>query len=437
MLRLDELAEQSPLTFHVFLELAEALDQSLLELAFADTLADFPLLASRIVRTRFGYRRVAMPITSSDSAIAMADSEQAFVRAPLDVTHDPPVAIALFGQHLIAKVHHSAMDGVGACLWLRQLAGRYAERLTGEPPAAPPPLEPTRSYAQYLTALSWRERLAVVSRAGDTLYTYFLSNGTGTGGPNADYATYMDTPLPARGQVSWQVARIDAETVAGLKAWARSRGATMNDLLFAAFAAAAYQRWPQDLPIIAHIPVNLRSGVPAGAFNRVADVRVVLAPADCREFETAFRATVAVTPAARDRLQAIARIFERYLLSHFPRRVWARLGGAYLDRPRNGIMTFDFSNMGATADLVADFGPARVLGGHIVGPQSAPPGLGCYVTTIRGELALTATYLSPCTKEDSARQLVADIEKSLRELVAPAVRATHPEAPIGGRPCPP
>ena len=88
-----------------------------------------------------------------------------------------------------------------------------------------------------------------------------------------------------------------------------------------------------------------------------------------------------------------------------------------MERPRNGIMTFDFSNLGVHADVVGDFGAARVVGGFLVGPQSSPPGLGCYVTTIRGELALAVGYLHPCMAAERAEDLAAATRDALLALL--------------------
>lgn len=428
MLRLDEL--QGQLTFHIFLDLDGDLDRAALVAALGDTIADFPVLAARIRKTRLGFRRVAVDPTGVDAGALVAwrpgvgaVEERAFVQAPLDVATDLPVRLLVApgggGTRLVAKIHHVAMDGVGAFLWLDQLARRYVERLTGAAPAPAPAPGPTRSYAQYVWALSWRERLAVLARGADALTSFFIGQGSGTGGPNAAYATFLDQPLPTSGEVRYALARLAPGQVAALKAWTRTHGGTMNDVLFAAFATAAQARWRQTAPVVAHIPVNLRQGTPTGVFNRVADVRVVLDPRDLGDLDSAYRATLAVTPAARDRLQAVARIFERFAVSYFPRRAFARLVEAYMARPQNGIMTFDFSNLGTQADLVGDFGAARVTGGWLVGPQSSPPGLGCYVTTIRGELVLSLGYLHPCMSEASAEGLVADTRALLLGLLAP------------------
>lgn len=434
MLRLEEV--QGSLAFHVFLDLDGDLDRPALEAALGDTIADFPVLASRIRKTRLGFRREAVPPAAIDPAGlvtwrpgADAAEEAAFVQAPLDVEAPAPVRLFLApgpgGTRLVAKIHHVAMDGVGAFLWLDQLARRYVERLMDAPPAPAPVPEPTRSYAQYVWSLSWGERLAVLSRGAHALTGFFVGQGTGTGGPNADYATFLDAPLPTSGEVRYVVARLAPAEVAALKAWTRARGGTMNDVLFAAFAAAGHARWPQALPVVAHIPVNLRTGAPAGVFNRVADVRVQLDPQDLGDLDAAFRATLAVTPAARDRLQAVARIFERFAVSYFPRKAFGRLVAEYMRRPKNGIMTFDFSNLGVHADVVGDFGAARVRGGWLVGPQSSPPGLGCYITTIRGELALAIGYLHPCMGEASAEGLAHDTKMRLLSLV-PATETLAP-----------
>lgn len=428
MLRLEEV--QGNLVFHVFLDVDGDLDRAALAAALGATLRDLPILAARVRKTRFGHRREPVdPATVDPAALlawrpgADAAEELAFVQAPLDPEAETPVRLLVApgqaGTRLVAKIHHAAMDGVGAFLWLDQLARRYREILAGAPPTPAPPAGATRSYAQYVRALSWRDRLAVLSRGMHALAGFFVGGGTGTGGPNADYATFLDRPLPTFGEVRYAVARLAPAEVRALKAWTRARGATMNDVLFAAFAAAGHARWPQALPVVAHIPVNLREGPPEGVFNRVADVRVALDPRDLGSFEDALRATVGVTPAARDRLQAVARIFERFAVSYFPREAFGRLVAAYMARPKNGIMTFDFSNLGVHADLVGDFGAARVVGGFLVGPQSSPPGLGCYVTTIRGELALAVGYLHPCMADESAAALASATREALLAVLVP------------------
>lgn len=427
MLRLDDI--QGGLIFHVFLDLDGDLDRQALGQALAETFADFPILASRVHKTRLGYRRVAVPVVLADAEAVIDwrpgaddDAERTFVQAWLPVGDNPPVRLLVRlgprGTRLVAKIHHSSMDGLGAFLWLDQLARRYRERLAGAEPTARPPAEPSRSYAQYVWALSWGDRLSVLARGADAVTGFFVGAGTGTGGPNAHYALFLDQSPPTRGQIHYVVERLSPAEIATLKTWTRAHGATMNDVLFAAFAAAGQALWPQDaLPVVAHIPVNLRQGPPTGVFNRVADVRVELDPRTLGDFGSAFKATLAVTPKARDRLQAVARVFERYVASHFPRKPFCNMVGDYMDRPRNGIMTFDFSNLGALGDLPGDFGAAAVTGGFLVGPMSAPPGLGCYVTTIRGELALVVGYLHPCMSHENAATLARETRRTLAGLL--------------------
>lgn len=400
----------APATVHTFATLDGAPDPERLVDALEGTLAEAPLLRTVARRRWWGYRRTATSwsreairdlITFSRDPREEADS----LRRPMELESRPPVRlfVCTTGERtrLVLTLHHSIADGRAGFHCLDRLAAHYQATFSGEPPPPPPAPMPSRSYQGYLWELSGHDRLRAILRTARTFGEIALKSSTQA--KALDCATFTDQPLPCRGQLSNRSLTLAPGEVERLKAWARERHATLNDLLLASALATGSVVWPQPeaLPLDVMLPVSLRDPGILDIANRVAELPLRFAAADCRTFERAFEAVRATTPVARDRINAVVRICERALMSYLPPRLFRFLAGKHFDLPTNRAMTMVFSNLGVVTPAPRAFGSHAILEASFLGPLSTPPGMGIWLSTVEGRLGLCIGYMEPAVSAES------------------------------------
>jgi NRPS condensation-like uncharacterized protein len=397
---------QTPLTIHVGLTFAGPLDGDVLAQALGDVLRDYPLLATVAVPSPWGYRRTKADIGDPAALLtspASAAEWLAYVRRPLVPEAGLPVRLALGAtghgdDHLIVTLHHSVIDAVGAMQWIDRLAWRYGERVAGR---CPPFLDAwhDRRYWNLLRRLPLRERGRMLARSA-AAFGELLHSLRGI-----RCATFQDLPIPARGQTAWLTLALDDGDMAAVAGWRQSVGGTVNDVLLAAFVTACLTVWPEQgtWPVIVHLPVNLREPGEVLIGNRVADVRMVLANEACRNMTAALKAVKLVTPAARSRTNALARLLERGLAGYLPPALFREGVIAHLDQPDNSVLSLSFSNLGDLGKVPGDFGPVGISSMEVLGPLSVPPAISAWVATCRGRTTLCLGYIEPVVTPASAK----------------------------------
>ena len=404
---------QGPLKIHCFLDLAGRIEQVPLEEALRRTLSEVPLLRTRIREGTWRLRREGIPSSQIDvsALIQWCDSldpaaSQRFVRAPMEVTSGPPLALLVQTSdettRLVLAVHHSVADAIGGFLLLDRLARHYSAITRNEPHPDLPPEPDTRSYLSYLKRLRLIDRFRVVARGAD------IVNEAIDAARGRVMATFNDRQLPSRGHTDWRTAELPRSRFGQLKELARERGGTLNDLLLTTFLLAACRIWPQppDRTIMIQLPVNLRSDL-GGIANQVGDLAVRVQNADRPDPHRYWQEVTRTTSKARDGLSAIARTFERAAISVAPPPLFRRLLGGYMDRPQNCCLSLVFSNLGALDPVPADFGSATIIRGYTLGPLSSPPGLAVWVTTLRDRLVFCLGFLDPVVSPENADRLLA------------------------------
>lgn len=406
---------QTPLTIQLGVDLAGPLDGDVLVEALAGTLADYPLLQTLARPTAWGYHReLAGPVDPAAllTAVASDDAWPAVIRRPMAPETDLPVRLALGSlegrDRLLVTLHHSVVDAVGGVQWLDRLAWRYGQCLSGQRPA-PLGTWQSRRYRDLLWRQPAAARWRLLARSGDA-FGELLHNLRGV-----RCATFQDLPIPSRGDVSSLTIDLDATDQAAIADRRRQSGGTVNDVLLAAMLTACRQVWPDTgpAPIVVHLPVNLREPGEVLIGNRVADVRLVFDPIDCRTMDGALAAVRQATPRATTHTHALARLLERGLAGYVPPAVFRRVVNGHMARPENPVLSLSFSNLGDLRAMPGDFGPVPVLGLDVLGPLSVPPGISAWVATCRGQTRLTIGYIEPVVRPTSA----AAVARHLREVL--------------------
>ncbi|MEB3222134.1 MAG: hypothetical protein VKS61_08670 [Candidatus Sericytochromatia bacterium] len=395
---------------HLVVELAGVPDRAVLAEALGALVAETALLRTRVVEGRLGFRRQVLGGPGEGTLLWREGLPSGPLPGPerLPLQDAPPfqVALQVLGpsrSRLVLSVHHAAGDGRGTV----HLADRLAEHYTAlqqDRQAPPLPQGQHPRFRDEFRALGGPARWQVVRGLGRALAEVEQAR------QGLRLATFMDTPLPAHGDLHHAVLRLEGETVQRWRRWARSQGGSLGDWLLAVWLAAACRVWPDEVgrPGRLSLPVDLRPSGTRGLANHTAEVPLHL-PALASEPVPLFRTISALSPAARDRQVVLSRLAERAIASLLPPAWFRRALGAHLALPRNATLTGAFSNLGDMDSQLRDLGPVRVTGGWMVGPVASPPGQSTWALTLRGTLTLAVGYHVPGVAPTSIARMLAEM----------------------------
>lgn len=272
-----------PMVITVRLDFAGAPPPPMLAAAFTETLRREPLLTARVQPRRLTRPRWVpgrMPnlvITPADAAPAGPWSSGLPRLDPLTgpVLH-AEVLTRADGWTLCIAAHHAATDGLGLVSWLE----RWLSVAAGSGTADPPPPVAAALAARGRVAGSWREFVGMLPGLSVGLrgIQQFVARQVLTLGAEAGPAAAAPGPDMWRPAVVHET--LAAATTQALDVRARATGVTVNDLLVAAFvaaAAAAVADAPAARPggwIRIAVPMSLRPKdmEPGPAVNRVSMV---------------------------------------------------------------------------------------------------------------------------------------------------------------------
>ncbi|MCE5333257.1 MAG: condensation domain-containing protein [Desulfobacteraceae bacterium] len=190
--------------------------------------------------------------------VRTADSEEsvdAFLTAPLDPFADPLVQVRVFRKHedagdiLVVKICHLIMDGAGGNEFLRLLAANY-NRLNVEPDFEPAVnLTGTRSLRQVSRQFTLLERAKILRRTLRDLKQssiYLLDKfRVPKDSMSAHPRPAWGLPLTDGGREdrAFVLRRIPAHLAKRCEGYARSHGATLNDVMLTAFYRAMHEQF--------------------------------------------------------------------------------------------------------------------------------------------------------------------------------------------------
>jgi NRPS condensation-like uncharacterized protein len=356
-------------------------------------------------------RLVTVPVR--ETADAEGDAA-AFVAAGIPVNAGPRfVATLLRGSvddTLVAKVDHVAVDGGGTKQALYVL-GRLYRTLQITPGYAPPPDPRPRSLASIAKTASLSERLKAVR-----FRRHF---------PRTDWSV---PGLGGDGDPTYITDTVEASQFRRLIELGKRRGATVHDLLLAAYFRTLYlelepapgartpinmsadlRPWlpPEADPGLANLPATWAITLPRVDGEAFGDTlaRVVERTVEWKSEDVG--RTRAVESVLADRL--VRMLGMRHLRSH-----WARIS-----RALEGTGFPSLTNLGVIDEESLDFGEsAAIADAYAFGPIGKPGGFVLTVSTFRHTLRLSAGFDARATDAGLARRIV---EGTAAELRAAAV----------------
>ncbi len=347
--------------------------------------------------------------------LAGTDPEQdaaAYVARGLDPAEGPQVRVAVLsgpvGDTLVLKSTHVAVDGGGLKQMLYLLGDLY-RKLADDPDFAPEPDRRPRSLASIARTAGFADRLRAVR---------FRRNF-----PRTDWAV---PGLGGEGQPMYLADAIGPEDFGPLAAFGKARGATIHDLLLAAYFRALFAEL-KPLPG-AHTPVNmsadLRPWLPKDAVMPLANLpatwAVTVTPVEGELFEGTLARVVERTRAWKASDVGRTRAVESVLGDRLVRMLgWGTLHRhwKWISRAFEGTGYPSLTNIGEIDESRVDFGEGLpVEDAYLFGPIGYPGGLIVTASTFRRLMRLSAGIDARSTDVTLAQRVLDGTAAELRAV---------------------
>lgn len=308
-----------------------------------------------------------------------------FMAAPMDAFTAPQVHVRLFRSDrdvLCVKMTHAVADGGGFKEYLGLLSSIY-RRASLDPLYRPPQnLRGSRSPLQLAgpvgIATLVRSSLQISIPRLEWCFPFIAPDYSGRSFITAD-------PGPERS--------------AAIRAYARNKGVTVNDLLLTAYYRALFIALdpPAGKPLPVTVPVNLRRYLPSGKAGGICTLSGLFIPAISRVPGEAFEDTLARLHGAMDSakrnktdLSQMLLLQAAFIAGYVPMSFITKYA---LKQRARALMTIPcFSNLGVIDPAALDFGDAKVADVSLFGPVTFPPYFDFTVYSCRDTLRCSVSY---------------------------------------------
>lgn len=404
------------------------LDHVRLERAVRLAMDAEPVLGSRFVddERRPYWERVGS--LEAFEALALSDTPDArsaaleYVGRPIEPCLGPQLSARLFrgveSDVLALRLSHVAVDGaaVKECAYL--VADLY-RRLDREPAFTPSPnLDGVRNVGTVAKRATPLDRLRAMRPADPFPAT------------NWGFPRHSDE----RGRPVHLLRTIAAETFREVRAFGRDRGATVNDLVLAAYYRVLFDGLGPGAG--AHTPVqlscDLRPWLPAGtatAFANISSVwSVSMAVPHAERFEDTLERVVERTKAWKASDPALSTALSLSIAERFlGTRGFSRMRGQMLASLAKMTDTSGYpvlTNVGVLDDARLTLGDeAAVSEAFLLGPVAYPPGFVLTASSYRDELTLSSGIDRLALPAEMAELVLEGVAAELESLARPTTRA--------------
>jgi len=383
----------SDIMIQVELQFDRSLDGERLARAFDLLLDAHPVLGCRFVahRQRPYWERLGKGERESFSSARSEEEYESFKTGSLDAATGPQVKACLLpatgGDRLLMKVSHVVSDA-GGVKEIACIASDIYSRLAGNPDYKPEPnLEGSRSIMQVMGRVPWH--------AYPGIFINYLRSAWSSLVPLETHSLSLeDGP---RRQLIFVRRRIPADRVSRLAGYGRERGATLNDIMTAAFfrGLAAAGQWDGKTELRLGTTVDLRRYLPAekgeGICNLSAIENVCLGTDPGKDFKATLAKVTAVTNSRKAGWIGLSEYVTLVpsignLPYSWSEKLFNRGMVAGLSR---GLLSVAFTNLGPLNPGDVTFG-ARPRDAWILPPPGLPPRFVAGLSGYEGTLTLSA-----------------------------------------------
>jgi NRPS condensation-like uncharacterized protein len=350
-------------------------------------------------RGRPFWRRADLDLSSAFELVETDRPEEAlwaFVADSLDYAAGPQVQARLFrGERDVVciKIDHLAADVGGMKQYAYLLADIYS-RLGADADFRPAPNLHSR-----------RDQRQIYGPLGPRAWLRGLRPAWGAPPWPNPYES------AACGDLRYAVRRLPSECLPALQSYGRARGATVNDVLLAAFFRAlrtALHPTAETLGLT--VPMDLRRYLPGGEAGAVCNLTGVLFPVLARGRddelydETLARVVEAMAPLKRDRpgIDGLLLFDLAFSLLSFRRLQKATAGAVRF----GGGLVPNLSNFGVLDPRRLAFGEVEIEDAFMASPVFYPPSVMVGASTVRERLTRTFGYCAAALAPEWAEGLL-------------------------------
>ena len=403
------------------MKLSGKLDPKKLLKAVKLSVAAEPVFGCRFIENQPAYWRPLDDIEKTmfctfEEAGNPDESVQRFLESPLDMDRDPMVKLKLIrsGQHdtLCVKINHTCCDGTGVKEYLKLLSDIYTRIETDNGIYVPVPSIRTRKDQDRLfSSLGIKDPLT----AGDPLQEI----------PKTLWAFPWQPGRPDVAQVS--VCKLPQGHIDILSKYAKSKGATINDIIVTAFYRAMFETSQPfyGVPLDISMTVDLRRYLPEQKTDAIRNFSggfiTRLARVAGETFEgTLLRVMAMMSKVKSNRPGLLSAIgLERVERDDFHQTIsFYRTASQLLMQCAGYIQQCSpvLSNLGNLDKSLWKFGDAVVTDAYIVPPAICAPGLLLCIGSYNNIITMSVSYYQSQVQRENIEKLLGLIKKELMDV---------------------
>ncbi len=352
-----------------------------------------------------------------EETVDIDQAVQSFIESPMDMMKDPMVIVKLIrsgtNDILCIKINHVCCDGAGAKEYIQVLSDIYSSIESGD-----------NSFVSDIRICSMKDH----KRLLDTLSKC---------NPNTTWSLLSQIPLTTwkfpwknlqTGDLGFSICRLPYGSLDIIKSYAKSRGASINDLILTALYRAMFEisKPPYGIPMDIPITIDLRKYLPdhkAEAirnFSSGATLKVDRRPNEL--FDGTLSRVMTLTKDIKNRhpnymtakcLEIIEKIDLNPIFNAF--NVLSQIINL---ASKNPFLIFNrcavtLSNIGVISREPIKFGKNTVTDAYILPPTVRAPGILLVASTYNGIISLAVGYYKPSVRKSDMEGLLNKIKDEL------------------------
>jgi NRPS condensation-like uncharacterized protein len=347
------------------------------------------------------------------------DAVQRFLESPLDMDNGPMIMVKLIrsGTYdtLGLKINHVCSDGAGAMEYIRLISDIYSRTIHEDNVFVPKP-----------SIRSKKDHFKLISALGQD-------------NPKTSWGLEQQIASPTwkfpwknnlKGNTCFELCRLPYGHLDILNKYAKTRGATINDLLLTAIFRAMFEisKPPYGVPMDIPITINLRQYLPdhkAEAIRNLSGGIVIRIDRKANEFfDGTLSRVMYLTKKMRRKHPSIKNLmWAEYIekLSFHQICAYFKAVSQVVElESRNPFNVVDkcspvFSNVGFISKSLIKFGENVVTDAYIIPPVVRAPGILLVASTYNGIITLAVGYYEPSVRNTELEMLLNKIRHELVE----------------------
>jgi len=408
---------------HVIISFKNRIDEKRLCHALRLMMNREPVLGCRFVelpnrtwweaRTDLDSLELCKVIEVMDDEKDYINSLMEFCIEPTDPCKDPLIRACIIRRGkkdtICLKVDHVVADGAGS----KEIAYLLADTYTN--------LESDVNYSPSFGKYSNRSQVAFLKQAGLKKLIQYRPRTLRMPEPKFRLSF---TSCDNRDQ-NFSIRNVSPEQFQALKMFAKSKGATINDLILTAFFRALMSQttFPEESKLSLQLSVDLRQYLPKGHTQLICNLSSALFPSIVYQPEESFEQTLIQVKnsvshwKSREPGLTGAMLIELALIGGY--RKAKKMIGGMATSTGNQINPLLLSNFGVIDENRLTFGSLQILQAFELGPVMFGHGLMLTASTYRNQMTLAFGYCESNLSRNEIENLIEQVNDELTSVLCP------------------